>query len=476
MLFNSVQYIAVFFPLVFLGCLLLRRLAGPRAAQAWILAASLFFYSFLTPRNLTYLLGSILANWLIIRVMDRAPQPARKRWMQLGLVLNIVYLCTFKYVNFFLGVFAFMLPGRFHLPELEFPLGISFFTLTQIMYLVDVYEEIMPAMNLFDSATFVSFFPYVISGPIAKAKRMKHQFGDFGGKQGQQLELFSRGLFQFTIGLFKKVLFADVFAKLANVGFVPGLHLSAAEAWAFSIAYTLQLYFDFSGYSDMAMGAAFMLGIEIPRNFDAPLRSKSIIEFWTRWHISLSQFITAYLYTPISRPLRKMSRNALLTSAIATFFAMTVAGLWHGPAWTFVLYGIVHGTALAVNQFWRRKQMPVLPAFPSWFLTFCVVLVALIFFRAENVHDGVRITASLFNPWHPLETPLLMPTVRGLTAFNLLLLPLGVLVAFAGKSSVELAQEFKPTLANAFGVGMMFVTCCIFMAFNMSQSFLYFQF
>jgi len=472
MLFNSSEYMAMFFPVVLVGCLLLRKHAGPKAAQAWILAASLFFYTWNKSAYLPCLAGSILVNWLLARTLSAAAQPARKRLLQLSLVLNITYLCLFKYVNFFLTGFGSLLHG-FHLPDLEFPLGISFFTLMQIMYLVDVYEQLLPPLNLFDYSTFVSFFPYVISGPIARAKRIKHQFGDFGGKDGAPAELLARGLFLFTIGLFKKVLLADAFAKLANPGFAAADHLSAIEAIVASLAYTLQIYFDFSGYSDMAIGSALMLGIEIPRNFDAPLRSKSIIEFWTRWHISLSQFITTYLYTPIMKSLRRIS---LFTSALATLIAMTIAGLWHGPAWTFVLYGVIFGLALAINQYWRKKNMPVLPGFVSWMLTFAVVNIALLVFRSENVPAAVHMLAAMFNLHHPLEVATLCAAMANLTLVNRLMLLLGTGVAFFGKSSDVLSREFKPSLANAIGVGAALVASGLFMCFNTSQSFLYFQF
>lgn len=482
MLFNSSEYMAFFVPVVVLLCFLLRRVAGARAAQAVVLVASLVFYAWFKPSNLPYLLGSILVNWRLVRVMAAAEgedaQPRRKRLMQLGLVLNIAFLCTFKYINFFLSSIGFMLPGWFHFPDLAFPLGISFFTLAQIMYLVDAYEGLLAPMGLFDYATFVSFFPYVISGPIPKARRIQHQFPDFGGKHGEFLPLFTRGVFLFTIGLAKKVLLADAFAKLANVGFTPGAHLSALEAWSFALAYAMQIYFDFSGYSDMAIGSALMLGIEIPRNFDAPYRSQSVSEFWQRWHISLSQFITTYLYTPLMKAMRKrkLFKSTLTTSAVAVFFAMTIAGLWHGPAWTFVAYGIVHGTALAINQFWAKKSQRRLPDFVAWALTFFVVLTGLIFFRAETLGMGFSIAAALFNPIHALGNTSLAPALHGMTSFALAMLPVGLVLAFYGKSSDELSRDFQPTLLNALAAGALFTLSCVYMAYNTSQSFLYFQF
>ncbi len=473
MLLSSLEYMAVFFPCVVLGCILLRRFAGPKAAQAWILIASVVFYGWWKPTHLPYLFGSILVNQIVISAVGRASQPVRKRLLQLGLFLNIGYLCLFKYINFLLGSLSFVVPKGFHFVDLEFPLGISFFTLTQIMYLVDVYEGLLPPMRLFDYTTFVSFFPYVISGPIPKAKRMLHQFSDFGGKGGALGLLFTRGAFLFTMGLAKKVLFADTFGRIANTGFNSPAHLSSLEAWSFTLLYALQMYFDFSGYSDMAIGSALMLGIEIPRNFDAPLRSLSIIEFWQRWHISLSQFITTYLYTPL---VKSMWRISLTTSAIATIIAMSIAGLWHGPAWTFVIYGLIHGIALACNQFWRKKKMPHIPAFPSWLLTFIVVLLALLFFRANSFHAAWAMTVSLLNPHHPLAATILMPAVKDVPTLNLLMLPFGAAIAFFGKSSDDLSRNFAPTVTNALGTAAVFALSCIMMAFNTSQNFLYFQF
>lgn len=473
MLLNSSQYMAVFFPLVLVGCLLLRRFGGPKAAQAWILVSSIVFYGWWKPGNLAYLVGSIVVNYLLARAVGSAQQPVRKRLLQLGLALNVGYLCLFKYINFLFATVSFIFPKGFHFFDLEFPLGISFFTLLQIMYLVDVYESLLPSMGLFDYSTFVSFFPYVISGPIARAKRMKHQFNDFGGKGDASATLFARGAFLFTIGLAKKVLLADAFGKLANTGFNSTVHLSALEAWCFSLLYAFQMYFDFSGYSDMAVGSALMLGIEIPRNFDAPFRSLSIIEFWQRWHISLSQFITTYLYTPM---IKSMWRVSLFTSAIATIVAMMIAGLWHGPAWTFIVYGLIHGVALACNQYWRKKKMPKIPAFPSWLLTFFVVVIALLFFRANSLGAAGRMSASLFNPHNAFEAATLGGSLHELSLLSLIMLPGGIALAFFGKSSDQLSREFTPTLQNALVTGVMFASSCLFMAFNTSQSFLYFQF
>ena len=405
--------------------------------------------------------------------MANAEQPRRKRLLISGLVLNVGYLSVFKYLNFFLATLPFSGSSSLRLPDFEFPLGLSFFTLSQIMYLVDCYEGLLPALSLLDHATFVAFFPYVISGPIAKAKRMAHQFDNFGGQAGERPALIARGLYQFTIGLFKKVVFADAFASIANLGFGTGAKLSALEAWIFSICYTMQIYFDFSGYSDMAIGAATMLGIEIPRNFDAPLRSKSIIEFWQRWHISLTNFITTYLYTPI---LKKFGRATLTTSGISTLIAMTIAGLWHGPSWTFVEYGVIHGCALAANQYWRKKKMPKIPAFASWLLTFLVVNLALIFFRSRTMHEATLMALAMATPYHASRMTVLAAARSSITGRAMVAIVAGTVIAFYGKSSDQLAREFEPKLWNSFAVAGLVVACWLAMIFNATQEFIYFKF
>jgi alginate O-acetyltransferase complex protein AlgI len=216
MLFNSFVYLLAFLPLVVLLTIGARTLWGPRAAQLIVLVASLIFYGWFKPANLWYLGASIVVNFILAQRIAKLEQPQKKQLLILGLALNVGYLCVFKYVNFLLGSISFIGHGKPYLPDLAFPLGISFFTLSQIMYLVDCYEGLLPALNLLDHATFVAFFPYVISGPIAKAKRMAHQFGNFGGEPGTRSALLSRGLLLFTMGLFKKVVFADAFARIAR--------------------------------------------------------------------------------------------------------------------------------------------------------------------------------------------------------------------------------------------------------------------
>jgi len=473
-LFNSFQYILLFLPVVVITLIAVRRLAGARAAQLFVLLVSVVFYGWFRSSFLWYLGGSIVANWFLARRIASAEGPSRKRWLQLGLVANVGFLSTFKYINFLARTLPFA-HGREHLiPDLESPLGLSFFTLTQVMYLVDCYESVLPASTLFDHATFVSFFPYVISGPLARAKRMIHQFGNFGGTDGRPTESVSRGLFLFSMGLFKKAVFAQTFSQIADFGFNSVQHRSALEAAVFSGAYMFQIYFDFSGYSDMAIGTAEMLGITIPPNFDAPLRSVSLIEFWQRWHISLSGFITTYLYTPM---LRGLGRVSLAKSMLATLLAMAIAGLWHGPSWTFVVFGLLHGAGLALNSLWRRKSGVRLPRALSWLLTILYVDVAFVFFRSATLWDALRLLCDLVSWHHPLGAANLVQ-MRANFSWPIFGPPLlfGLLAAFIGKSSEARAREFRPHWKTALLCGLGFAISALFLNSEITASFIYFKF
>jgi alginate O-acetyltransferase complex protein AlgI len=474
LLFNSFAYILCFLPIVVIGIAALKTRLGPRAAQAGVLLASAVFYCWFKPANIGYLAASILVNWWIAQKIERAPAPRNKRWLQFGLVLNVCYLSSFKYLNFLIGGLPFMRGHEHLIPDLEFPLGISFFTLTQIMYLVESHEEVIKPGSLFDHATFVSFFPYVISGPMARASRIVPQFSKFGGRSGEEMGRVARGLYLFSIGLLKKAVIAEAFSHVASYGFDVAKNCSTLEVLIFGAAYGMQIYFDFSGYSDMAIGSAEMLGIEIPRNFDAPFRAKSVSEFWQRWHISLTTFITNYLYTPI---LRSFKRPTLIVACFSAVAAMTIAGLWHGPAWTFVLWGSLHGVALAVNQIWRKKKMPKLPGWLSWMITFGFLDVAFVTFRANSTQDMVGLLGSLFDLRHALGVANL-EVMHVTVNYPISGLPIlfGLVAAFMGKSSEQAAREFRPSLWNAPVTAWALLISFLYMNSQVAAEFIYFKF
>jgi alginate O-acetyltransferase complex protein AlgI len=471
MAFSSFGFL-LFLPVVALVHAGLRRFAGARPAQGWLLLASLVFYAFPRPSHLPLLVLSILFNWAVAnRMAAEEDEGRRKACLWLGLTANIALLASFKYVAFFLGQIGSVAHIRVPVSSWDFPLGISFFTLTQVMYLVDCYQKLNGPISLFDHATVASFFPYVSSGPIVRAKEIADQFGT-SRPESSRMELTSRGVFLFAQGLAKKVVFADTFATIADTGFAAVGQLSCLEAWAFSLAYTFQIYFDFSGYSDMAVGSAWILGFDIPQNFKAPYIAKSISEFWQRWHISLTNFITNYIYTPI---LRRMGRATLRTSAIATCLAMGIAGLWHGAGWTYIVFGLMHGVALAVNQYWKKSKRR-LPDGLGWLMTFLYVNTSYIVFRAPDLKAAGHMLKGLLPQGNVFGTALLSTVVPFAPSTLLRPVAIGAVLAFFFKSSWELASQFKPTLRTSLATASLLVVSVLFLNSSPVKQFVYFAF
>jgi alginate O-acetyltransferase complex protein AlgI len=472
MLFSSFTYLTMFLPVVALAYAAFRRFGGATAGQACLLLASIVFYTFSGTRNLVLLLASIAFNWLVVRSMAAsAVDRTRRLWLILGLTANVALLLAFKYLNFFAQALPVLGLPAVALPDWTFPLGISFFTLTQVMYLVDCYQGIATPVSLFRHATFVSFFPYITSGPLVRAESVMPQLQAPAAGEDRVL-MACQGVFIIALGLAKKIVLADSFAQVADAGFSATAALSTAEAWIFSLAYSLQLYFDFSGYSDMALGSALLFGIRIPQNFNAPYLAASISEFWQRWHISLSQFITNYLYTPI---LRSMGRATLWTSALATVIAMGIAGLWHGPALTFVVFGLMHGIALALNQRWRKYKRK-LPWVMAWLTTLVFVNAAFVVFRSPDLASAMHMLGQLLPHSHPGGTT----TLTGVLPISLSLVvqPVlyGAILAFVPWTSAQLTERFRPTLLTSVLTCVLLLLSALYMNSSVAKSFVYFAF
>ena len=392
MLFNSYAFLFGFLPLV----LLLYFLAGRRsalAAIAFLAAASLFFYGWWNPRYLLLLAGSVSFNYLVGRRLARNPARARgdQAMLWLGVAGNLTVLGAFKYASFF-AVNANALAGfSLPIPHIVLPLGISFFTFTQIAYLVDAYRKEVREYRFVHYGLFVTFFPHLLAGPVLHHAEVMPQFAQARSLRFDP-ENFAVGLTIFAIGLFKKVVLADGIAEFATPVFDAardGATLSFLAAWGGALSYTFQLYFDFSGYSDMAIGLARLFGIVFPANFNSPYKAASIIDFWRRWHMTLSRFLRDYLYIPLGggrcHPLRRHA-NVMVT--------MLLGGLWHGAGWTFVIWGGLHGLYLVANHVWRAlarrwfAQFPLPPALGralGQLLTFVAVVFAWVFFRADSL-------------------------------------------------------------------------------------------
>ncbi|MBI2381626.1 MAG: MBOAT family protein [Gammaproteobacteria bacterium] len=373
MLFSSFIFIFAFLPLTVGAYWFLRPRFGQEPAIAFLVTASLVFYGWWNPLYVPLLMASLGVNYFLGRQLARRPN---KALLALGLAGNLALLAWFKYADFLIGNLN-LLGAELPLLHLVLPLGISFFTFQKLAYLVDSYRRQVHDHGFNHYALFVTFFPQLIAGPIVHHGEVLPQFTLSGEKP--KWELMARGLFLFLIGLSKKLIIADEFAALANQGWASPERLSLLEAWATTGAYSLQLYFDFSAYSDMAMGAALMFNIHLPANFLAPYRALDIADFWRRWHITLGRFLRDYLYIPLGG-----SRHGRARTSLNLFITFFLSGLWHGAGWTFVLWGAAHGLAVAAHGLWRGAGFR-LPKALAWFCTLLFVHLAWVLFRAPDL-------------------------------------------------------------------------------------------
>jgi alginate O-acetyltransferase complex protein AlgI len=424
MLFNSLRFIFVFLPLTIIGFHLLGRY-GRRPVIAWLGLMSVVFYAAWNPVYVLFLLGSIVVNYLVACLIAAAPDGSRRRkqLLILGIALNLLALFYFKYCfKLFITLKALSLVHQ-DLRPIVLPLGISFFTFTQISYLVDLAQGQAEIQDFLSYLLFVTFFPHLIAGPILHHKEMMPQFsGDAGRRFVLNPEDFAVGATWFLMGLAKKVLIADKLSPMADIAFRNAGSLPAATAWVGLIAYTMQLYFDFSGYSDMALGLARIFSIRFPLNFDSPYKATSVTEYWQRWHMTLTRYITLYLYNPILLSVQRhrlaagkpTSRKALTTVggfativAFPTMVTMLLTGIWHGAGLQFVLFGLIHGVYLTANQAWRyfrprRLNSPPKPK-PAGAVRLAMMIgvylqvsFALLFFRSDSLRAAFRMLSDMF--------------------------------------------------------------------------------
>jgi alginate O-acetyltransferase complex protein AlgI len=391
MLFNSYEFLFLFLPATFCVYFFLNGKRLLLAANAWLLCASLFFYSWWNIKYLPLLLVSILFNYTVGNLLTdydllRKKPVSKKTILFFGLGCNLLLLGYFKYTDFFIANLNRVSGASFELQHIILPLGISFFTITQIAYLVDSFEGLVEERNLLDYAQFVTFFPHLLAGPILHHKEMMPQFSRLRNKLINYRNVYA-GLCLFSVGLFKKVVIADQFSQWATAGFDVSKSLRFVDGWLASLSYTFQLYFDFSGYSDMAIGIGLIFNILLPINFQSPYKAVNIIDFWKRWHITLSNFITTYLYTPI---LRSFGSITFSNSMMAIFLAMLISGFWHGAGWGFIIWGTLHGSALVINHLWKKRKYRM-PKWLGWVITFNFVNFAFVFFRAKTLTDAGKI-------------------------------------------------------------------------------------
>jgi alginate O-acetyltransferase complex protein AlgI len=412
MLFNSYEYILVFLPVTVLVFLALGR-SSRSMALGWLILASVFFYAWWRPLNVAIIAPSIAINYVLGRVLlgltgDTARARRRTLLLALGIAFNVCFLGYFKYVNFAVSVANDLSGQDFVFHQVILPLGISFITFQKIAFLIDVAGGRIKSFTLRDYLLFVLFFPQLIAGPIIHYGETIPQFQRASCRFDKTL--YAVGITLFCFGLFKKVVLADGMALHVTPVFAyaaTGAEATLLQSWLAAVGFTLQIYFDFSGYSDMACGAALFFGVRLPINFDSPLKATNIIDFWLRWHITLTRFLTAYVYNPMTLALaraRAARRQPMLRArdshpiaflhvlAFPTVTTMLISGLWHGAGYTFILWGLLHGLYLVANHLWRQygPRRPVEEPGPAaqlagFALTFLAVVVAMVLFRAPDL-------------------------------------------------------------------------------------------
>ena len=459
MLFNSQAFIVCFLPIV-LSLYYLFSASRP-ARQVVVILASIAFYAWWDVRFVPLLVGLTVANWLVAQWFGAW----QAKWIPvLGVVLNLAVLGLFKYADFFRGTVFGLLGQDWHPWDLILPLGISFFVFQKISYLIDLRRGDRHIYGFLDFCMFVMFFPQLIAGPLVRHNEIIHQF-DLDPRREEMWENLSRGFILFIIGVAKKVIFADTLAMVADPLFAKalGTPLSAAEAWTAAGAYTLQIYFDFAGYSDMAIGLALMFGLRIPFNFNAPYRALSVRDFWRRWHMTLSRFLRDYLYIPLGGNRCGPARQAV--NVVAT---MLLGGLWHGANWTFVAWGGLHGAALAVNHVWESRGVRLPRAF-AWVLTLLFVICGWVLFRSPDFTHAGQVLAS-------------MAGAHGLGHIRLdreyvLALAFGVAVATLGPTSQEAGlRRLRPETWLAVPAGAALAYLLLLVGGRLPNVFIYFQF
>ncbi len=381
MQFNTYLFILAVLPITVIGYFLLNKVSIV-ASKLLIVAVSLYFYGMAGVTGLIWLIISILVNYIMVIIMKKS---SRHKCVVLwgGIIFNVMLLYYFKYFNFSITAVSSLLSKEIEARSIILPIGISFFTFQQIAYLVESYKGKTDKNSMLDYILYVVYFPKITMGPLVNQEDLISQFND-GERKKLNIDNLTRGIRMFNIGLFKKVILADTFAKAVTWGFDNITVATSMDLFLVMIAYTFQIYFDFSGYSDMAIGVSSMFNIDLPMNFDSPYKACSIREFWRKWHISLTKFLTEYIYFPLGG-----SRKGMLTTCINTMIVFIISGIWHGANWTFILWGFIHGALQIFDRLTEKLRENVHPAL-KWMTTFLTVSFLWLLFRASSITEWLH--------------------------------------------------------------------------------------
>ena len=468
MLFHSQLFLVVFLPLALIGYYVL---ASRRLARIWwLILASFVFYGYWDFRLIPLLAGSIVVNWILARVHALFPL---QHIVTIGVVVNLALLGVFKYADFAADSVAWLGGWEHRQWSIILPLAISFFTFQQISYLADLSRGTAPTYRFHEFALYICFFPQLIAGPIVRHNEIIFQLSEAPKRDGLD-ERLARGLTLFVVGLGKKVLLADQLVKLADPVFAKaaaGEAVLMADGWIATWAYTFQLYFDFSGYSDMAIGLALMFGFNLPLNFNAPYQATSIRDFWRRWHMTLTRFMRDYVYVPIGLRFPFARRGKYrLPDLVSTLITMGLLGLWHGAAWTYVIFGLIHGVAVVANQLWRRLRLSM-PAIVGWALTILFFALSLVLFRSESVGVTIEILTVMLTGGGDGD-----PTVS-LGLHKMILLACAAAIAMLGPTSQKVVLDrLKPQPVFAAATAVTLVAVMVYGGGPDTKEFIYFQF
>lgn len=493
MLFNSYEFIFMFLPLCLAGYFLLNRLGMPKLSHLWLFGMSLWFYGSNTPKYLLLISASIVINYGFYMLSRYISGDKKKKTaMAVAVAVNLGILFYYKYFNFFIDTLNALLPTEWTVKTILLPLGISFFTFQQVSFVVDAFRGEVPAdYDFLDYACFVTFFPQLVAGPIVTHDELVPQLMD-ESRRKFDFENFARGIFIFSMGLAKKVLLADNLSYTVNSGF-GWVSASAFDVFNSSaalitmLAYTLQMYFDFSGYSDMAIGIGKMFNIDLPQNFNSPYKALTIVDHWKRWHLTLTRFLTKYVYIPLGGS-RRGSRRTYINIVLVYF----LSGIWHGAGWTYILWGLLHGIFNALTR-WADGFFRRIPKAVNWLITFSFINLGFIVFRAPSLELAFDFISRIFDfDFGPVSYTLIeymsLPEVRMLMSslpfighyLDNVYVMAGLFMVFCmftvlvPANAYEKMKKMKPGLMTLLPTLFIFFWCI--MSFGRVSEFLYFNF
>lgn len=472
MLFNSYIFILLFLPMTLILYFYLNKNNKDQLSLTFLTVMSLIYYGYYDWRYLFIIIISIMVNYYCGSIFGKSKLSNNMNKILLLFVIgfNLSLLGYYKYFGFFMENINSLTGLNFKIIKIALPLGISFFTFQQITYIIDSYRGYTKEYKFINYALFVTFFPQLIAGPIVHHKEMLPQFNDETNKK-INFDNIAKGIFIFSIGLFKKLIIADGFAYFVNFGYANTESLNFYTGWIVVLSYTFQIYFDFSGYCDMAMGIGEMFNIKLPLNFNSPYKALNIQDFWRRWHITLGRFLTEYVYYPIGG-----NKKGIRRTYINLFLVFIISGIWHGAGWTFIIWGALHGLAIVLHRLWKNKGLKLNKYF-AWIITFLFINITWIFFRANNLNEVSIVLAKIFDFGFIFENSLKVKEITkgyfgfGSTEFVYML---ATFVILFFRNSYELLNNFKSSKRYLIFTVIIFIAS--FFTLNRTSDFLYYNF